>query len=146
MLVYQAIRASELFLDKTYSKDVADSIFKDIYTQKLNIVLIGMPGVGKTTIGKQLAKEFNKTFVDMDELIVNKENKMDILDIEIEKITDQYIGYLDKMEEMHLNQTQLAERMECSQQYVSKVLRGQENLSIETIVKIEQALNIQIFC
>lgn len=53
---------------------------------------------------------------------------------------------LDKMEEMHLNQTQLAERMECSQQYVSKVLRGQENLSIETIVKIEQALNIQIFC
>ena len=53
---------------------------------------------------------------------------------------------LDKMEEMHLNQTQLAERMECSQQYVSKVLRGQENLSIETMVKIEQALNIQIFC
>ena len=53
---------------------------------------------------------------------------------------------LDKMEELHLNQTQLAERMECSQQYVSKVLRGQENLSIETIVKIEQALNIQIFC
>ena len=75
MLVYQAIRASELFLDKTYSKDVADSIFKDIYTQKLNIVLIGMPGVGKTTIGKQLAKEFKKTFVDMDELIVNKENR-----------------------------------------------------------------------
>jgi ribosome-binding protein aMBF1 (putative translation factor) len=53
---------------------------------------------------------------------------------------------LDKMEELHLNQTQLAERMECSQQYVSKVLRGQENLSIETMVKIEQALNIQIFC
>ena len=75
MLVYQAIRASELFFDKTYSKDVADSIFKDIYTQKINIVLIGMPGVGKTTIGKLLAKEFNKTFVDMDELIVNKENR-----------------------------------------------------------------------
>lgn len=53
---------------------------------------------------------------------------------------------LDKMEELHLNQSQLAERMGCSQQYVSKVLRGQENLSIETMVKIEQALNIQLFC
>ena len=53
---------------------------------------------------------------------------------------------LDKMEELHLNQTQLAERMGCSQQYVSKVLRGQENLSIETMAKIEQALSIQLFC
>mgnify|MGYP003294257360 CR=1 FL=1 len=53
---------------------------------------------------------------------------------------------LDKMEELHLNQTQLAERMGCSQQYVSKVLHGQENLSIETMTKIEQALNIKLFC
>ena len=75
MLVYQAIRASELFLDKTYSNDVADSIFNKIYEQKLNIILIGMPGVGKTTIGKELAKEFNKTFVDMDAEIVSKENR-----------------------------------------------------------------------
>lgn len=53
---------------------------------------------------------------------------------------------LDKMEELHLTQKQLAERMGCSQQYISKVLRGQENLSIETMSKIEQVLNIQIFC
>ena len=53
---------------------------------------------------------------------------------------------LDKMEELQLNQTQLAEKMGCSQQYVSKVLRGQENLSIETLAKIETALDIQIFC
>ena len=44
---------------------------------------------------------------------------------------------LDKMEEQHLNQSQLAERMGCTQQYISKILRGQENLSIETIAKIE---------
>ena len=31
-----------------------------------------------------------------------KENKMNILDIEIEKITEQYLEYLDKMEEMNL--------------------------------------------
>ena len=75
MLVYQAIRASELFIDEEYSKDVANSIFNKIYGQKINVVLVGLPGVGKTTIGKQLAKEFNKTFVDMDEQIVNKENR-----------------------------------------------------------------------
>ena len=53
---------------------------------------------------------------------------------------------LDKMEELHLSQTQLADKMGCSQQYISKVLRGQENLSIETIAKIESALSIQILC
>ena len=41
---------------------------------------------------------------------------------------------------------QLADKMGCSQQYISKVLRGQENLSIETIAKIESALSIQILC
>jgi len=52
---------------------------------------------------------------------------------------------LDKMEEMKLTQKQLAEQMGCSQQYVSKVLKGQENLSLETISKIEDCLNISIF-
>lgn len=51
---------------------------------------------------------------------------------------------LDKMEEMHMSQKQLSELMGCSQQYVSKVLKGQENLSLETISKIEKCLNIQI--
>lgn len=51
---------------------------------------------------------------------------------------------LDKMEEMHMTQRQLAERMGCTQQYVSKVLKGQENLSLETITKIEDCLGISI--
>ncbi|MCH5176282.1 MAG: helix-turn-helix transcriptional regulator [Prevotellaceae bacterium] len=51
---------------------------------------------------------------------------------------------LDKMEEMSLTQKQLAEQMGCSQQYVSKVLKGQENLSLETMAKIEDCLNISI--
>ena len=37
-----------------------------------NIILIGMPSSGKTTIGKILSEKLNKTLVDTDELIVNK--------------------------------------------------------------------------
>ncbi len=51
---------------------------------------------------------------------------------------------LDRMEELGLNQKAVAERMGCSQQYVSRVLKGTENLSIETISKIEAALEMQI--
>ena len=54
------------------------------------------------------------------------------------------VRMLDKMVQLHLTQKSLAERMGCSQQYVSKVLKGQENLSLETITKIENALNIDI--
>lgn len=51
---------------------------------------------------------------------------------------------LDKMDELGLTQKSVAERMGCSQQYVSRVLKGTENLSIETISKIESALGLQI--
>ena len=51
---------------------------------------------------------------------------------------------LDRMEELHMSQKQLSELMGCSQQYVSKVLKGQENLSLETLSKIERCLNLQI--
>ena len=51
---------------------------------------------------------------------------------------------LDRMEELHMSQKQLAELMGCSQQHVSKVLKGQENLSLETLSKIERCLNLQI--
>ena len=51
---------------------------------------------------------------------------------------------LDKMEELHMTQKQLSELMGCSQQYISKVLKGQENLSLETLSKIERCLQIQI--
>lgn len=51
---------------------------------------------------------------------------------------------LDQMDAEHISQSQLATRMGCSQQYVSKVLKGQENLSIETLCKIQTALGIQL--
>lgn len=45
---------------------------------KNKIVIIGMPGSGKTTLGKILAKELNIKFFDMDEYIVNKTGKTTI--------------------------------------------------------------------
>lgn len=51
---------------------------------------------------------------------------------------------LSRMDELHLTQTSLAERMGCSQQYVSRILKGRENLSLETIAKIEEALQISV--
>ena len=51
---------------------------------------------------------------------------------------------LDRMEELDITQKQLAERMGCSQKYVSKILKGCENLSLETLSKIESALNITV--
>lgn len=51
---------------------------------------------------------------------------------------------LDKMESLEITQKNLAERMGCSQQYISKILQGRENLSLETLAKIEDALQLQI--
>lgn len=51
---------------------------------------------------------------------------------------------LNSMDEQHLTQRALAERMGCTQQYISKLLKGQENLSLETLVKIEDALSIEL--
>lgn len=51
---------------------------------------------------------------------------------------------LDRMEELGLTQKSLAVKMGCSQQYISRVLKGTENLSIETISKIEFALELEI--
>ena len=51
---------------------------------------------------------------------------------------------LDRMEAIGMTQRQLADLMDCSQQYISKILKGRENLSLETLCKIERALGISI--
>lgn len=48
------------------------------------------------------------------------------------------------LDEQGMSQRQLAERMGCSPQYISRLLKGEENLSLETICKLEHALNVQI--
>ena len=54
MLVMQAVAAVEKFLDVKIERSVADSVFAEILLSKENIVLIGMPGCGKTTVSKCL--------------------------------------------------------------------------------------------
>jgi antitoxin component HigA of HigAB toxin-antitoxin module len=54
------------------------------------------------------------------------------------------VNVLLKMKELHLTQKSLAERMNCTQQYVSKILKGKENLSLDTITRLENALQINI--
>ncbi len=75
MLVAQAVFACELFLDTELDKSEIDRIFGEIFSSKQNLVLIGMPASGKTTIGKLLAEKMQKEFIDTDELIVKKAGK-----------------------------------------------------------------------
>ena len=80
MLVYQAVAACEFFIGKKVPAEKVEAIYNKLYDANNNIVLTGMPGSGKSTIGKILAKELKKTFVDTDALIVEKE-KREIPDI-----------------------------------------------------------------
>ena len=63
-----------------------------------------------------------------------------------EKFSRQIVLAMSKrMEELEMTQQMLAEKMNCTQQYVSKVLKGQKNMSLETLCKIESTLGIEIF-
>lgn len=72
MLVGQAVKASEFFLQTTYSDELTESIYKELLKEKQNIVLTGMPASGKSTIGKRLAETLGREFIDTDHLIEKK--------------------------------------------------------------------------
>ena len=65
MLVMQAVVAVEKFLDTSIPKEQADRVFADIFASKENIVLTGMPGSGKSTVGNLLHVE-GFEFIDTD--------------------------------------------------------------------------------
>lgn len=72
MLVAQAVQAVEHFIDTTLPDEVIEKVYQQLVYQKENVVLVGMPGCGKTTIGKLLAQKLNRPFVDMDDEIVKE--------------------------------------------------------------------------
>jgi len=72
MLVAQAKESAEWFTGESIDDSVIHSIYRKLRTQMENTILIGMPGCGKTTVGRLVAQRLNKTFVDADEIVVNK--------------------------------------------------------------------------
>ena len=75
MLTAQAVYASEYFLNKTYAPEVLEEGYRRQLLERENIVLTGMPGSGKTTVGKLLAASLGRDFVDTDALIVEREQR-----------------------------------------------------------------------
>ncbi len=69
MLVAQAVKACEHFTGKEIPDYRCDEVFSKILLGKENIILVGMPGSGKTTIGKIIAERLGRRFVDTDGLI-----------------------------------------------------------------------------
>ena len=75
MLVAQAVRASEIFLDTKYPEHLINDIYKKIEKEKKNIVLIGMPASGKTTVGRILSQNLSRKLIDSDEEIELSESR-----------------------------------------------------------------------
>lgn len=74
MLVYQAKEAFEIFTGKTISDDVTEKVYKKLLDSITNIVLVGMPGSGKSVAGKMLSQKTGKKLVDLDKKIEEKAN------------------------------------------------------------------------
>ena len=75
MLIAQAKQSVEFFLDKSIDDQIIDDIYQDMLRERCNIVLIGMPSAGKTTIGKMLENRMQKEFIDLDDIIIEKAGK-----------------------------------------------------------------------
>ncbi|MBE6631257.1 MAG: shikimate kinase [Ruminococcaceae bacterium] len=93
MLAAQAKRAAELFLGREIDDGETDRISYETVKQKRNIVLVGMPGCGKSTLGKYLAEKYGRQFVDTDEEI-EKTAGMSIPEI-FEKYGEEYFRALE---------------------------------------------------
>ncbi len=72
MLISQAAFAVEKFIDCKIHPKAVEDIYRKLILNKKNLVLIGMPSCGKTTIGKAVSEKLNKEFIDIDEEIVKK--------------------------------------------------------------------------
>lgn len=69
MLVAQAKKAAEIFCGKSIADEEIERIKEKIEKQTKNIVLVGMPGCGKSSVGKEAAKILKRDFYDCDEEI-----------------------------------------------------------------------------
>ena len=66
-LVAQGVEAANHFQGESFGTKEIEQILRDMRREKENISLIGMPGVGKTTVGKAIGKEMGRTCIDVDQ-------------------------------------------------------------------------------
>lgn len=69
MLVAQAKRSAELFTGKGIPDSEIGRIYEALALKMRNVILIGMPGVGKTTAAYEICRRTGRTFIDTDERI-----------------------------------------------------------------------------
>ena len=72
MLVAQAVRASEIFTGRAIPAQTLSRVVAAVARDMENVTLIGMPGAGKTTVGRILAQKLGREFVDCDEVLVQR--------------------------------------------------------------------------
>ncbi len=75
MLVKQAALACALFTGEPVAETQVEQLCAALRRRRENLVLIGMPGAGKTTLGRLLAEKTGKPFIDLDEEIVCRAGK-----------------------------------------------------------------------
>lgn len=75
MLVAQAREAAELFAGHAIPAGRVEDIVSEIGAQTLNLILVGMPGCGKSTLGQAVAAALQREFVDCDAEIVRRAGK-----------------------------------------------------------------------
>lgn len=70
MLVAQAARAAEMFVGQSVAQERVEIIYRQMMANKENVILIGMPASGKSTVGGYLAQMLNRELMDTDDRIV----------------------------------------------------------------------------
>ena len=72
MLSAQAVYASAVFLDKELDESLIEKAYRNVRGAKQNVVMVGMPTSGKTTVGRIIAEKLGKEFCDTDALFAEK--------------------------------------------------------------------------
>lgn len=75
MLVAQAKYSMDIFVKNRHPDKIIEQVYKYLLSRIINIVLVGMPGSGKTSIGKAVARRERRRYVDSDAEIVASEGR-----------------------------------------------------------------------
>ena len=75
MLVAQGLRSAEQFIDQKLGDETIDRVYKAMLKEQKNIVLIGMPGCGKSTVGKLLSEKLGRELLDTDSEIIASDGR-----------------------------------------------------------------------